>query len=50
MLQNMLFMNFQMAQHYKYSITEMENMMPFERHIYISLLEAYLESQKKDAG
>jgi hypothetical protein len=31
-----------MAQHHKYSISEIENLMPFERDIYIEMLMNYL--------
>ena len=31
-----------MMQHHKYSLTELENMLPYEREIYIALLEEYL--------
>ena len=30
-------------QHHKYSLTELENMMPWEREIYIGLLAEYIE-------
>jgi len=33
-------------QYHKYSLTEIENMMPFERDIYVSLLKNYLEAEK----
>jgi hypothetical protein len=36
-----------MIQHHKYSIEELENLMPFERDIYIDLLMNYLEEQKQ---
>lgn len=35
-----------MAQHHKYSITEIEDMLPFERDLYIDLLMAYLDKEK----
>ena len=35
-------------QHHKYSLTELENMMPFEREIYISLLTKFLEEQAEE--
>lgn len=38
---------FQLAQHHKYSITEIENMMPFERDVYIELLTDYLKQEKE---
>ena len=32
-------------QFHKYSLTELENMMPWERAIYIALLQQYIEEQ-----
>ena len=34
-------------QHHKYSLTELDNMMPWEREIYISLLLQHLEEEKE---
>jgi hypothetical protein len=34
---------FALAQHHKYSMTEIENMIPFERDIYLDMLKQYLE-------
>ena len=34
-------------QHHKYSLTELENMLPWERNIYIDLLVKYLEEEKE---
>jgi hypothetical protein len=39
--------NFQLMQHHNYSLTELENMMPWEREIYIKLLLQYLEEEKE---
>ena len=36
-----------MMQHHNYSLTELDNMMPWEREIYIGLLLNYLEEEKK---
>jgi hypothetical protein len=40
-----------LAQHHKYSISEIENLMPFERDIYVEMLIEYLkqleEAKKK---
>ena len=39
-----------MAQHHKYSINEIENLIPFERDIYVEMLVDYikqLEEQKQ---
>ena len=33
-------------QHHKYSLTELEEMMPWEREIYMSLLLNFLEEEK----
>ena len=40
--------NFALMQHHKYSLTELDNMMPFEREIYVSLLTQFLEEQEKE--
>ncbi len=34
-------------QHHKYSLTEIENMIPFEREIYVQLLLQYLKEQEE---
>jgi hypothetical protein len=34
---------FALVQHHKYSIAELENLMPFERDIYVDMLKDYLE-------
>jgi len=36
-----------MAQHHKYSITEIEELMPFERDIYVDMLLQYLKEEKE---
>ena len=33
-------------QYHKYSLTEIENMMPWERDIYVGLLQAQLEEEE----
>jgi hypothetical protein len=38
---------FSMVQHHKYSITEIENLIPYERDIYFSMLVQHLEEQKE---
>jgi len=40
--------NFALMQHHKYSLSEIENMIPFERQVYISLLMQYLEQVKQE--
>ena len=39
-------LNFSLMQYHKYSLTEIENMIPFERDIYVALLKNYLETEK----
>ena len=38
--------NFALMQYHKYSLTELENMMPWEREIYISMLQQHLEEER----
>jgi hypothetical protein len=37
--------NFALMQHHKYSLTEIENMIPWEKDVYITLLEQYIEEE-----
>jgi len=46
-LANMYQLNFALMQHHKYSLTELENMIPFERDIYVTLLRNHLEEQEE---
>ena len=51
-LENYYKTNFALLQHHKYSLTELENMMPWERDIYVNLLIAHInevEQQRKQA-
>jgi len=34
-------------QHHKYSLTELENMMPWEREIYVGLLQDYIKKENE---
>jgi hypothetical protein len=34
-----------MMQHHKYSLTEIENMIPWERDVYVALLKQYIEDE-----
>ena len=36
-----------MMQHHSYSLTELENMMPWEREIYMGLLVEFLREEKE---
>ena len=40
---------FALMQHHKYSLTELENMIPWERDIYLTLLQQYIEEEKLKA-
>ena len=42
-------LNFALMQHHKDSLTELENMMPWEREIYVSLLQQYVEEENLKA-
>jgi hypothetical protein len=37
--------NFSLIQIHKYSLTEVENMIPWERDVYITLLTNYIEEE-----
>ena len=42
-------LNFALMQHHKYSLTEIENMMPWERDVYLALLNQYIEEENLKA-
>lgn len=37
--------NFALMQHHKYSLTELENMIPWEKDVYLLLLHEYIEEE-----
>jgi len=37
--------NFALIQHHKYSLTQLENMIPWEREVYVSLLQNFIEEE-----
>ncbi len=39
--------NFQMMQHHKYSLTEIENMIPWERDVYLIQLIEYIKEENE---
>ena len=41
--------NFALMQHHKYSLTELENMIPWERDVYLTLLQQYIEEENLKA-
>jgi hypothetical protein len=38
--------NFALMQHHNYSLGDLENMMPFEREVYVALLQQWLEEER----
>ena len=36
-----------MMTHWKYSLTELDNMMPWEREIYVSLLSEHIKEENE---
>jgi hypothetical protein len=34
-------------QHHKYSLTDLENMMPWEREIYVMMVKEFVEEENK---
>ena len=36
-----------MIQHHKWSLTEIEDMMPYERDIYVALLQKWVEEENE---
>ena len=39
-------LNFALMQYHKYSLTEIENMIPWERDVYVAMLQNHLEEEK----
>ena len=39
-------LNFALMQFHKYSLTEIENMMSWERDVYVALLQQHIEQEK----
>jgi hypothetical protein len=46
-LTNLYKTNFILVQEHKYSLTEIENMIPWERNVYINLLIKHMEELNK---
>ena len=38
-------LNFALMQHHKYSLTELENMIPWEREVYLQMLIDYIKEE-----
>ncbi len=41
--------NFALMQHHKYILTELDNMIPWEREVYLTLLQQYIEEENLKA-
>ncbi len=39
--------NFNLMQHHKYSLSELDNMIPFEREIYVNLLITHIKEENE---
>ena len=39
-----------MIQYHNWSLTELENMIPWEREVYVGLLIEYVEEENKEAA
>ena len=46
-LENYYKTNFALMQHHKYSLTELEDMIPWERDVYVNLLIAHLAEEER---
>jgi hypothetical protein len=46
-LKNFYSTNFALVQHHKYSLSDIENMMPWERHIYLDMLKEHIRQQEE---
>lgn len=38
--------NFSLMQHHKYSLSDIENLMPWEKFIYVDMLKQYIKHQE----
>lgn len=46
-LKNYYTTNFSLMQHHKYSLTELENMIPWEKQIYVTMLQEMIKEQNE---
>jgi hypothetical protein len=46
-LTNYYSLNFQLMQHHKYSLSDINEMLPFERDLYVDMLMAHLNEEKE---
>lgn len=48
-LENYYKLNFSLMQFHKYSLSDIENLMPWEREIYVTMLNQHLEEEEAKA-
>lgn len=46
-LENFIRTNFAMMQHHKYGYSDIENMLSWERQIYVTLLNGYIQEENE---
>jgi hypothetical protein len=46
-LENHYKTNFALLQHHKYSLAELDDMLPWEREIYVMLLQQYIKDENQ---
>lgn len=46
-LSNYYSLNFQLMQHHKYNLSDINEMMPFERDLYVDMLMAHITEEKE---
>lgn len=49
-LLNYFKVNFALMHHHKYSLTELENMIPWEKTIYVDLLKMHIKEEEQKAA
>tara|TARA_X000001382_G_scaffold126178_1_gene112479 strand:- start:1340 stop:1519 length:180 start_codon:yes stop_codon:yes gene_type:complete len=42
-------LNFALIQYHKYSLTEIENLIPWERDVYVTMLKQHLDEEEQKA-
>lgn len=45
--ENYFRLNFAMKKHHNFSLTEIEDMLPWERDVYVSLIKEWVEEEKQ---
>ena len=46
-LKNIFETNFALMQHHKYSLNELENMIPWDKSVYVNMLTRYIEEENE---